>query len=99
MERLQISANIPADIAERLSDAPEPPLEIPDFADIDAYHGVVGDDLKFPLASLFAARDQILVLQKSDAFRAVINKDKALESLMTELAKLERSLYVAWSEA
>jgi hypothetical protein len=99
MDRLPISGNVPAEVAERLSDAPEAPLEIPDFAEADTYIGVVGDDLRDPLATLFATRDQILVLQQSDAFRNVVNKERALEWLLRDLAALERSLYSAWADA
>lgn len=94
MDRIPVSANVPAELAERISDVPEPVLEIPDFAETDDYAGVVREPLKAPLALLFSTRDQILGIQRIEA----LNKDRALEWLLKDLAALERALYQVWSE-
>ena len=73
--------------------------ESPDFAQTDDYHGIVCADLASPLAKLFNTRDQILQLQRSEAFRTVLDKEKSIAWLLRDLSALERSLYQAWSEA
>lgn len=94
MDRLPISGNVPAEIAERLSDVREAPAEIPDFAETEDYAGVVCKALQSPLARFFSTRDQILGIQRIGA----LNKDKAIEWLLKDLAALERALYQVWSE-
>ena len=97
----QVPCRVSADLRQHQADQDrvDPALEIPDFADTDAYEGVVSKDLHDPLARLFSTRDQILQLQRSEAFRSALNKDKSLEWLLRDLAALERSLYQIWCNA
>jgi hypothetical protein len=73
--------------------------ETPNFADEDDYQGIVCKSLHEPMAALFSTRDQIRVLQRSQAFSEVVNHKKALEWLMNDLARLEHALRRLWEEA
>ena len=98
---MEVPCRVSADLRQHQADQDRADLalEIPDFADTDDLHGVVSDDLKPAIAQLFSTRDQILQLQRSEAFRTALNKDKSIECLLRDLASLERSLYQIWSNA
>lgn len=98
MTRLPMPAAMPAEVAERLSDVADA-QDLPNFADEDDYQGVVNPVLHESMAALFSTRDQIRVLQRSQAFSEVVNHKKALEWLMNDLAILEHALRRIWEEA
>lgn len=69
--------------------------ESPNFADEDAYHGIVDKSLHEPLASIFSTRDQLLVLQRSES-RNAIDYQRAVDWLVRDLAHVERALRLLW---
>lgn len=73
------------ELADRLA-------EPPDFADDDAYRGIIHEDLAKPLAQLFSTRDQVKQLQRSEAF----SDRKALEWVMKDLAAVEEEFRRLW---
>ena len=77
------SITIPADLYDSaISPAP-------DFSDEESYEGIVDKDIGKRLASLFALRDQIKVIQP-------LNKERALEWLLMGLEELEVDLKTKW---
>jgi hypothetical protein len=98
-DRLPMSGNLPAEIAERLSDVPEAANDEPNFADVEDLQGVVRKELHEPLAQLYSTRDQIRVLQRSEAFGNCVNTALALEWLMKDLDALEYELRRLWADS
>lgn len=95
MDRLAMPAAMPAEVAERLSDVPEAPVDLPDFADEEAYADIVHSRLHSALAQLFSTRDQVLAAKGIGG----LNSERSVEWLLKDLAHLERVLYGLWSDA
>jgi hypothetical protein len=89
---------MPAELAEKLSDVPAA-NDQPNFADTEDLHGVVANALQDPIAQLFCTRDEIRVLQRSEAFGDCVNTRKALDWLMKDIDTLERALYGLWEDS
>jgi hypothetical protein len=94
-----MSGNLPAELAERLSDVPSAANDEPNFAEPEDLHGVVAPELHEPIAHLFSTRDQIRVLQRSESFGNCVNNGLALEWLLKDLDVVERELRRLWEEA
>jgi hypothetical protein len=95
MDRAPISANVPADLAERISDVRTISAAQPYFADTEDLQGLVAKELQEPLASLFHSRDQVKAAQRIEG----LNHARAIEWLLRDLDELERALKRMWEVA
>jgi hypothetical protein len=68
----------------------------PNFAEEEDLREVVGAELVESLADLFATRDQIRLLLRSETFRDVLDKGRALDWLLHDLSNLEQALRRRW---
>jgi hypothetical protein len=89
---------MPAELAERLSDVPAANEE-PNFADGEDLHDFVREELRGPLADLFSIRDQIRVLQRSDAFGSCLNYRKAVADVLSGVDAIEAQLRRLWEQS
>ena len=94
MARLEMSAAMPAEIAERLSDVADS-ARAPDFSEPEDLADLVVSDLRQPIADLFATRAQIRALNRS-RFEGFVNHPKASEWLLADLDRLEDVLKRLW---
>lgn len=98
MDRLQVSGNVQAEIAERISDVASN-TEAPDFTHDEDFEGVVSKELHEPLAALFITQTRIRNLQRSEAWGDQGKQRQAVEWLMRDLADVKSVLVRLWDEA
>jgi hypothetical protein len=86
----------PVEVALRQHQAERVERLIPNFADGDDLHDFVREELRGPLAELFSIRDQIRVLQRSDAFGSCLNYQKAVADVLSGVDAIEAQLRRLW---
>lgn len=67
---------------------------LPDFSEKDEVSAVVPYELVSPIARLMHTRNEILTANAIGG----LNHQKAVEQLLSDIAKLERALFRTWSE-
>jgi hypothetical protein len=82
MDRLPISGNVPADVAERMSDRREFP-GLPDLTDRDLLRAIVSEELVEPLGHLIEAMQPNV--HPDELKRAAAQVERALLLLCNEL--------------
>jgi hypothetical protein len=96
-DRLPMPGAMPAEIAEKLGDVPAANDE-PNFAETDDLADLVAQELREPLAQMFATRDRVRALQSSEAFGEVVNYRRATECFMDDIEDLEHALHRLWEQ-